>query len=97
MGAKESALIQEFAEELCKFIQSYLREENGTYISGAIKVLDARNHLFQYLPDQSTDESMDIYSLSELCEIGLDEEGDFTSFETQPSMHRALSIARNYF
>ena len=80
----------EFARALCRYVAQELRGQDGEYVHGAVKVADARNHLFMPLPHQSTDESVDIYALADLCHVDDD-------MQTVPDMNRALGVARNYF
>jgi len=82
--------MKEFAEALCRIVWEELKEQDGEYAKGAIKILDARNHLFRRLSHQMTDEASDIYALSDLCHV--DEE-----MRTVPDINRALAVARNYF
>ncbi len=79
-----------FAEALCRHVANELIGQDGEYVKGAVKVVDARNHYFQTLPHQSTDEAEDIYAIADLCHIN-------DEMETEPDMNRALSVARNYF
>ena len=39
--------MQEFAEALCQYVARILWTQDGEYIKGAVRILDARNHLFQ--------------------------------------------------
>lgn len=82
--------MQEFAEALCQYVTQALWTQDGEYIKGAVRILDARNHLFQTMPHQATDESADIYALSDLCHVN-------DNMQTVPDMNRALRVARNYF
>jgi len=82
--------MNEFAEALCQYVARELWSQDGEYIKGAVRILDARNHLFQALPHQATDESADIYALSDLCHVN-------DEMQTEPDMNRALGVARNYF
>jgi len=82
--------MQEFAEALCQYVTQALWAQDGEYIKGAVRILDARNHLFQTIPHQMTDESADIYALSDLCHVN-------DNMQTVPDMNRALRVARNYF
>lgn len=90
MGSSTAELKKAFAEALCRHAAEELRGQDGAYPQGAIQVTDARNHLFRTLPTQPTDEAEDIYALSDLCHV--DEQ-----MITSPDIHRALSVARNYF
>lgn len=80
----------EFARSLCRYVAQELRDQDGEYVRGAVKVADARNHLFMPQPHQGTDESRDIYALADLCHVDED-------MQTVPDMNRALCVARNYF
>lgn len=80
----------EFAEALCQYVAQELRGQDGEYVKGALRVIDARNHCFQTLPHQVTDEASDIYALTDLCHVDED-------MRTVPDMNRALGVARNYF
>ena len=82
--------MQEFAEALCQYVARILWTQDGEYIKGAVRILDARNHMFQELPHQQTDESADIYALNDLCHVN-------ENMETESDMNRAIGIARNYF
>ena len=82
--------MEAFAEALCRYVREELREQDGEYVKGAVRIVDARNHLFQTLPQQMTDEAADIYALADLCHVNDD-------LLTVPDMNRALSVARNYF
>lgn len=88
MGGAEQ--IREFAQALCQLVARQLQEQDGEYVRGAVKVLDARNHLFRLIEHQTTDEAEDIYSLFDLCRVDED-------MQTIPDINRALSVARNYF
>ena len=44
----------EFARALCRYVAQELRDQDGEYVRGAVKVADARNHLFMPLPHQGT-------------------------------------------
>ncbi len=94
MGEEPSVAVQDFAQALCSYVAGELRMQDGAYIRGAVKILDARNQLFRTLPHQQTDELEDIYALADLCMVcseGTDE------MQTVPDKNRALSVARNYF
>ena len=80
----------DFARALCRYVAQELRNQDGEYVRGAVKVADARNHLFMPLPHQGTDESVDIYALADLCHVDDD-------MQTVPDLNRALGVARNYF
>ena len=88
MGTTEQ--IREFAEALCRLVARELQQQDGEYVRGAVRVLDARCHLFLLAPHQTTDEAEDVFALSDLCRVDED-------MQTIPDMNRALSVARNYF
>lgn len=83
--------MQEFAEALCHYVNVQLQGQDGEYVRGAVRIVDARNHLFVEMPHQNTDEGMDIYALRDLCYVNED------TMRTEPDMNRALCVARNYF
>ena len=82
--------MEDFAEALCQFVWQQLHGQDGEYVKGAVRILDARNHLFTAIDQQMTDEAADIYALRDLCHVDED-------MRTVPDMNRALRIARNYF
>lgn len=90
MGSSALTAREEFASALCRYVAGELRGQDGAYPHGAVRVLDARNHLFATLPTQPTDEAMDIYAVADLCHV--DEQ-----MHTLPDLNRARSVARNYF
>lgn len=83
---------QRFVDNLQTFITEILRnaEEGSDYVRGAVKIIDARNCLFKYLPQSYTDEENDCYAIRELC--SLNEE-----METAADCKRIAQIARSYF
>lgn len=81
----------DFAEALCQYVDEQLRYQDGEYILGAVRIIDARNHLFAAMLHQNTDEEADIYALRDLCHINED------TMETESDINRALCVARNYF
>ncbi len=90
MGSSAREVREEFARALCQYVSEQLRGQDGAYPKGAVRVLDARNHLFTTLPTQHTDEAEDTYALRDLCHV--DE-----MMQTLPDLNRAMSVARNYF
>lgn len=90
MGSGTEEVRQAFARALCRYVAEELRGQDGAYPQGAVRVADARNHLFCTLPTQHTDEAGDVYALSDLCRVD-----EF--MQTLPDMNRALGVARNYF
>ena len=64
---------QEFVEALCRFVEQELqRDPDPIYSQKAVKIADARNHLFRIVEPARTDEAEDLYALADLCR--LDEE-----------------------
>lgn len=83
--------INDFIDALSRFVSDKLRMETDmTYCQEAVKIIDARNHIFREMPCAATDESEDIYALRDLCHT--DEE-----MNTLPDRQRMLRIARNYW
>ena len=44
----------DFAEALCQYVDEQLRYQDGEYILGAVRIIDARNHLFAAMLHQNT-------------------------------------------
>ncbi len=82
--------MNDFVDALTRHVTLELEQQDGEYAQGAVHIVDARNHLFRTLPQQPTDEAMDIYALQDLCRVDDD-------MRTVPDKARAMSIARNYF
>lgn len=83
---------QDFVEALCRFVEQELqRDPDPIYSQKAVKIADARNHLFRIVEPARTDEAEDLYALADLCR--LDEE----TMEAVPNCGRLLRIARNYW
>lgn len=87
-------------EEMTDFVDAlerYVRDvvaRSGTsadYAAGALRVVDARNHLFGDAGRHATDEAEDIYALRDLCRV------DEDTLETVPDRARMAAIARDYF
>ena len=82
--------VREFAEALCRHVAQELVGQEGEYVTSAVKIVDARNHLFRTFPEGVTDEAADTYALRDLCHLADD-------MEIVPDMNRALGVARNFF
>ncbi len=65
--------------------------EPADYCTEAVRIVDARNHLFCMAGKKATDEAENIYALRELCRI------DEDTMEMVPDHGRMAAIARNYF
>ncbi|MBR1889108.1 MAG: hypothetical protein IJ816_00540 [Alloprevotella sp.] len=85
--------VADFVEALADFCERCLLESNydSEYSNEAIRILDARNHLFRKQTASATDEEHDIYMLRDLLRI------DESTLDFRVNRQRILSIARNYF
>lgn len=85
--------VKDFTLALSRFVAALLRErgEMAEYCHAAIRVTDARNHLFTVSENCGTDEEQNLYAVSDLCRV------DENSFESVPDEGRLLAVARNYF
>lgn len=81
---------EEFIEALLRHVQSEIRGMDAEYIQDAIKILDARNHLFINIGHARTDEGEDVYALRDLCHLD-------DSMEITADKNRIEGVARNYF
>lgn len=88
-----SPYVPDFCEALADFCNNLLRESHydGDYSNEAVKILDARNHLFRRVVASATDEETDVYMLRDLVRI------DELTLEFCINQRRILSLARNYF
>lgn len=84
--------LDDFATALLDYAQAALRAsgEQPDYCQEAVRILDARNHLFTSAGVHRTDEENGIYALRDLC--ALDEE----SMELRPDRLRCLSVGRDF-
>lgn len=82
---------QDFIDALRRHVAEALRQQDGEYVRGAIKIVDAHNLCFTSLPHQGTDESQDIHALSDLVRIDPD------TMRHEPNEGRIQSIANQYF
>ena len=75
--------INDFVEALARFVEQELsREPDPVYSQKAVKIDDARNHIFRM---------MELYALADLCRM------DEDSLQAVPNRGRMLRIARNYW
>lgn len=81
---------EELALALEAFLLSELRsaDATGEYHQGAIRVIDARNHLFSMVDRPETDEEAGIYAVRDLCRI------DEVTFDSVPDRQKLLAVAR---
>lgn len=84
---------QDFADALEGFVKAEIAQNghSGDYISGAVEIIDARNHLFRKVEGQVTDEERGLYALRELCRV------DEDTLSTVPDRMKFFAIARAYF
>lgn len=84
--------INDFVEALARFVERELsREPDPVYSQKAVKIDDARNHIFRIVEPARTDESEDLYALADLCRM------DEDNLQAVPNRGRMLRIARNYW
>ncbi len=84
---------QDFIEALCSYVEEQLRlsPEAPDYNNEAIRIVDARNHLFSNVGRQRTDEERGIYAIRDLCHV------DDETMETVPDPMRFKALAKEYF
>lgn len=82
--------MEDFVQALLLHVTSELRGNDGEYMQAAIRIIDARNHIFVSAGNQRTDESEDIYALRDLCHLN-------ELMEIEPDLNRIHAVARNYF
>lgn len=83
----------DFVDALENYVKAELRVsgEPADYNTDAIRIVDARNHLFSNVGRQQTDQELGIYAIRDLCRV------DENTLETVPDRMRFQSIAREYF
>jgi len=84
---------REFVAALLAYVRVALAsaDEAADYCREAVRVVDARNHLFCPAGRCTTDEAENIYALRDLCRL------DEDTLELVPDEGRAGSISRNFF
>ena len=82
--------INDFIEALSRPVEKELQRNDAVYNTDAVQIVDARNHIFRILENTATDESADIYALSDLCVLS----DDMTAL---PNYRRLRRIAGNYW
>ena len=65
--------------------------DGSDYAAGAVRIVDARNHLFMDAGRRDTDEAEDIYALRSLLRP------DEDTLELVPDEGRLLAVSLNYF
>lgn len=83
----------DFVAAFERYIKEELRTsiEPAEYNKDAIKIVDARNHLFKNVGHQATDEEADVYALNDLCCV------DEGSFCVVPNVMKLHAIACNFW
>lgn len=83
----------DFVDALESFLKTQLEAstEPAEYNTEAIRIVDARNHLFTNVGRHRTDEEAGIYALRSLCHI------DEDTLETVPDRMRIMAIAKDFF
>lgn len=83
----------EFAQALEAYVKEQLRmsHEAPDYNNEAVRILDARNHLFCNVGCHGTDEELGIYAIRDLCRV------DEDTMEVIPDHSRFLALAKDYF
>lgn len=84
--------LDDFTDALLSYVKHALNADSETpdYCQTAVRIVDARNHLFTSAGHHLTDEEHDIYALRDLC--ALDEE----SMDLYPDRHRCAAVGRDF-
>lgn len=84
--------LDDFTQALLDYVRAALRAtgEMPDYCQEAVRIIDARNHLFASAGVHTTDEQQGIYALRDLC--ALDDE----TMELQPDAHRCRAVGRDF-
>lgn len=93
---KSQSMIDEqndFVQALEDYVGEQLRlcHEAPDYNNEAIRILDARNHLFSNVGRHGTDEEQGIYAIRDLCHV------DEDTMEVVPDRSRFKALAKDYF
>lgn len=91
-GTTHDVSHDDFVEALLNYVNAALRAsgEAADYCQEALRVVDARNHLFASAGIHRTDEEQGIYALRDLC--ALDDE----TMEWCPDRARCAAVARDF-
>lgn len=83
----------DFIDALLRYATAQLSHQDrmADYCRGAIKILDARNHLFTFVFVDNTDEENAVYALRDLCRVDPD------TLDTIVDRAKIASLARTYF
>lgn len=84
---------RDFVAALLAYVRAALAsaDEAADYCREAVRIVDARNHLFCPAGRRATDESENVYALRDLCRL------DEDTLEMMPDEGRVASISRNFF
>lgn len=84
---------RDFVAALLAYVRAALASagEAADYCREAVRIVDARNHLFCPAGRRATDESENVYALRDLCRL------DEDTLEMMPDEGRVASISRNFF
>lgn len=83
---------QDFIDALENYVLDELRRTAmpADYNNESVRVVDARNHLFQNVGKAGTDEEDGIYALRDLCRV------DEDTMEMIPNRQRFAAIAKEF-
>lgn len=89
----DQILYSDFVAALHEYIRHRLRDTESApeYIQEALRIVDARNMIFQNIGNQSTSEVDRIYALRDLLRVDTD------TLETVVNTRKLESIAREIF
>lgn len=84
---------EQFVNALETYVHHLLRLQGNEveYLRNAVEVVDAHNLLFRDAGEQATDETQNIYALTDLCCLNKD------TMTYIPNRGRIIAIARNFF
>lgn len=84
--------LDDFSAALLSYVEAALRasSEMPDYCQEAVRIVDARNHLFAAVGPHLTDEEHGIYALRDLCAL------DDDTMELRPDRHRCATVGRDF-
>lgn len=87
-----SSELQDFVDALIAYAEAALRTsgELPDYCQEAVRIIDARNHLFTSAGIHRTDEEHGIYALRDLCALNED------TMELQPDRLKCAAVGRDF-
>lgn len=85
--------MKDFTQALFDHVSHSLARMGGDaeYSQEAVRIIDARNHLFGTIESGRTDEEHGIYAIRDLCIL------DDMTMLFHPDLHKIQAVARNYF